>query len=48
MANNVEEIRLKRFQFLNKLYEETGGNELASVNFLQLRERLGFSLRLIS
>jgi len=43
MDNNIQEIRRKRFQYLQKLYEITEGSELASVNFQQVGDELGFS-----
>jgi hypothetical protein len=43
MANDIEEARRKRFQFLKRLYEVTEGNRLVSVNLWELGEELGFS-----
>ena len=43
MDNNIQEIRRKRFQYLQKLYEITEGSELVSVNFQQVGDELGFS-----
>jgi len=43
MANNIQEIQRKRFQFLQKLYGVTEGSELASVNLWELGAELGFS-----
>lgn len=43
MDINIQEIRRKRFQYLQKLYELSGGNELASINFQQIGDELGFS-----
>ncbi len=45
MANNIQEIRRKRFLFLQKLYEVTDGSELESVNLYELGDELGFERR---
>ena len=42
MADSIQEIRRKRFLFLQKLYEVTGANELESVNLYDLGVELGF------
>lgn len=39
---NIEEMRKKRFQFLNRLHELTEGDELEFVNMFQIGEELGF------
>jgi len=43
MANNVQETRRKRFQFLQKLFDVTEGNEMADANLWELGEGLGFT-----
>ena len=43
MANGILEIQRKRFQFLKKLYEVTGGSELDSMNLWEVGAELGFS-----
>lgn len=43
MKNNIQEIQRKRFQFLQKLYEDTNGSEFESVNLSELGLKLGFS-----
>jgi len=43
MANSIQETQRKRFQFLQRLYEVTEGNELASVNLWELGKELGFT-----
>ena len=40
--NNLEETKARRFQFLNKLYEITGGNRRAYVSMWDLGRELGF------
>jgi hypothetical protein len=40
---NIEELRKNRFQYLNCLYEESGGNEHNHLNCFDLGEELGFS-----
>lgn len=43
MTNDIQEIQRKRFQFLQKLYEDTNGSEFESINLSELGEKLGFS-----
>jgi hypothetical protein len=43
MANYVQEMQRKRFQFLQKLFDQTEGNELDSANLWQLGDELGFT-----
>ena len=43
MTNNIHEKQRERFQFLQKLYEETDGSEFESVNLTELGAILGFS-----
>jgi len=40
--NKIEEMKEKRFQFLYKLYNLTGGDELNLFNMFQIGEELGF------
>jgi hypothetical protein len=44
MISYGQEIKSKRFQFLQKLLEVTEGDELAAANSWQLGEELGFTL----
>ncbi|MCJ7722810.1 MAG: hypothetical protein MUP03_01635, partial [Anaerolineales bacterium] len=43
MANSIQKTQRKRFQFLQRLYEVTEGNELASVNLWELGNELGYT-----
>ncbi len=43
MANNIQETQRKRFQFLQRLYEVTQGNEDISVNLWELEAELGLA-----
>jgi hypothetical protein len=43
MDNNVRATQRKRFQFLQKLYVVTEGNEFASVNLWEFGQELGFT-----
>jgi len=40
--NAIEEMKKKRFQFLHRLYELTGGNEFKWFNMFQIGKELGF------
>jgi hypothetical protein len=43
MANGIEQIRLKRLQYINKLYEILGGSRNKGINCDELGKKLGFS-----
>jgi hypothetical protein len=43
MENNINDLQSKRIQFLQKLYDQTDGNESSSVNLWELGDKLGFS-----
>lgn len=43
MTNDIQEIQRKRFQFLQKLYQDTNGSEFESINLSELGAKLGFS-----
>jgi hypothetical protein len=43
MVKDIQDIQMKRFRFLHRLYEVTEGSEQAFVNFQQLGDELGFS-----
>jgi hypothetical protein len=40
--NTIEDMKKKRFQFLNKLYKLTGGDEFKWFNMFQIGKELGF------
>jgi hypothetical protein len=42
----IEEMKKKRFQFLRRLYELTGGDELECLNLYDIGEELGFNRKL--
>jgi len=44
--SEIEEKKKKRFQFLHRLYELTGGNELEWLNLYDIGEELGFDRKL--
>jgi len=44
--DEIEEIRKKRFQYLHRLWEATGGDVHNRVGFLELGEQLGFDQNL--
>jgi hypothetical protein len=43
MANDIQDMQRKRFQFLKKLYEITGADESVYVSPSKLRDELGFA-----
>jgi hypothetical protein len=43
MTDQIQEIKHRRFQYLKKLYEITGGSEYIAVSFLEIGRELGFS-----
>lgn len=43
MTERIDEIRKKRFQFLNALFEETNGSRVETVSVFELGNKLGFS-----
>ncbi len=43
MNNKFQEMKKKRFQFLNKLFEITGGSEYEIVNMFELGSEMDFS-----
>ena len=45
---NIQEIQKKRFQYLEKLYSDTNGDEFETRDHLKLGEELGFSQSEIS
>ncbi len=45
---NIEELRKKRYQFLNALYEVTKGDEQSRVNMFEIGKELGFDRDLTS
>jgi hypothetical protein len=44
--NAIEDMKKKRFQFLHRLYELTGGDEFKGFNMFQIGEELGFDRNL--
>lgn len=42
MDSSIEEVKKKRFQFLHRLYEITGGDKYHHVNMWELGDELGF------
>jgi hypothetical protein len=43
MANDVQDMQRKRFDYLNRLYEKTEGSERADVMYLELGAELGLT-----
>lgn len=43
MVKDIQEIQMKRFQYLHKLYKVVEGSEQAYMNFLELGRELGYS-----